>query len=749
MLVGERSRAGKPRLDETGGRRPGDHRRHRTADPTPLKTAAAKPLRTLAGLVPLFLIGSARAEDATTAPTRLDAVVVTATRTEERGFDVPASVDVVGGTELHEDRPGISPSDGLRTIPGVTARDRQNYAQDLQVSIRGFGARATFGLRGLRVFVDGIPATMPDGQGQTSHIDLASAGRIEVLRGPFSALYGNSSGGVIQVFTEEGSEPPELRAGLFVGSYGTVRGSAGALGRAGPLDYHVDATHFSTDGFRDHGAARRDYGNARLGWKLAGGGSLAVVIDTLSAQEAQDPLGLTRAQADADPRQATGVATQFNTRKSVEQTQAGLVYEQPLGATQAIRLAGYAGARQVRQYLAIPVSAQAAPGSAGGVVDLQGDYAGIDGRWIWRGDLMERPFSLVAGLDYERLDQRRRGYENFVGTTLGVQGALRRDEDNSVHNLDEYLQGSWRFAPDWSLQAGLRHSQVDFDSADHYITTGNGDGSGGKVFVATSPVAGLLWRPGERLRVYATYGEGFETPSSDELAYRPDGGSGLNFGLQPARSGNGELGLKLRLRESIEATVAVFRSITRNELVVATNSGGRATYQNAGRTRRQGIEAGLDAALGGRWHGALAYTYLDARVRESYLSCTSTPCTTPTTTIAAGNRLPGVAASNLYAALCWGDEAGWRAALEAQAVGAVPVNDANRESAPAYGLLGFSGGYTWPLPHWRLRGFGRIDNLGDNHYIGSVIVNDGNGRYYEPGPGRSAYVGLDLAWKPY
>ena len=693
----------------------------------------------------------AGAPPADTDTVNLSPVVVTATRVGEDPFDVPASISAVSAADLNDNKLGVNLSESMNAVPGILVRDRQDYAQDQQLSIRGFGARAQFGIVGVRLFVDGVPATMPDGQGQASHFNLDSADRIEVLRGPFSALYGNASGGVVQIFTADGTEPPQLDAELVGGSDNSWRESLMARGVSGALGYTLDYTHFSTSGYRDHSAARRDSGNAKLSYRFADGNRLTLVANTVSIPEAQDEGGLTRAQFEADPAQAAPVALQYNTRKSTAQTQAGLIDELPLGDGQSLRLTGYYGHRIVKQFLSVPPSAQASPTSAGGVVDLHNAYYGGDARWIAHALLLDRPLTVVAGLSYDRLDSRRRGYENFIsdssGQELGVQGDLRRNEENALYAFDQYAQADWRFAQRWSAFVGVRHSQVDFDSQDHYITASNPDDSGRAAFSATTPVAGLMFRASQRLHLYADYGQGFDTPTFDNLAYKPDGSSGLNLALQPARTGNGELGAKWKLRQATLINLALFRSITRDELAVATSSGGRSTYQNAGRTRRQGVEAEIDAALGGRWHWQLAYTYLDAQYRQTYLTCTGTPCKTPTTPIDAGNRIPGVPESDLYTALHWGADTGFNAALEASYLSKVVVNDTNSEGAPAYGLLGINGGYVWDLPRLRVKTFVRLDNLLDTAYVSAVVVDDGNGRYYQPGPGRSIYGGVAVTWR--
>ncbi|HET7557787.1 MAG TPA: TonB-dependent receptor, partial [Rhodanobacteraceae bacterium] len=481
----------------------------------------------------------------------LQTIVVTGTPVAQPAFDVPASVSAVQLNGEGSDQPDVNASESLRTVPGVLARDRQNYAQDEQISIRGFGARSTFGVRGVRLYTDGIPATMPDGQGQVSHFDLGSADRIEVLRGPFSALYGNSSGGVIQLFTADGSDPPQQRFSAQASRYDTFHLDADARGLAGGFGYNVDLSHFSTGGYREHSRARRDNGNAKLTFETHGGGKLTLLANSVRVPQAQDPQGLTWSQTQADPHQAAPSSLTYDTRKSVRQNQGGAVYEQPIDDHQQVRVMAYYGRRDITQFLSVPVFAQASPLSSGGVVDLGTNYGGVDARWIWSGELAGRTLQFTTGISWDREDQHRLGYENFVGNmpseiSLGVVGALRRNEQDDVYDVDEYAQAVWQFAPRWSLTAGARHSSVHFSTDDAYITATNPDDSGRVAYGATDPVGGLMFDATPDWHLYGSFGRGFETPTFNELGYRADGGAGLAFNLRPARSDNAEMGSKWR-----------------------------------------------------------------------------------------------------------------------------------------------------------------------------------------------------------
>lgn len=674
---------------------------------------------------------------------RLPTVQVQAARgVRVADVDLPASISTV---QLDDEVIGTlaQVSEALNGVPGLLARDRQNLAQDTQLSIRGFGARSTFGVRGVRVLVDGVPATMPDGQGQLSHASLLSAQRIEVLRGPFSALYGNSSGGVVQVWSADGAAGDPWRARVAAGSDATLSAGAQLRGQQGPVRYNLAANHFETAGWREHSRARRESFNGRLGVDV-GGGQLDLVLNYLDAPDAQDPLGLTRAQVNADPRQATAVATQYNTRKSVRQGQAGLVFTRTEGA-QTWRAMGYAGQRQVEQYLAIPPGPQANPLHAGGVIDLDGGYGGLDLRWAWQGDWLGRPLEAVIGANADQQTQDRRGYENFIGSDVGVRGALRRDQRDRVRNIDQFAQVNWQWAPRWSALLGLRHSAVRFRSNDDYITARNPDDSGSRDYSATTPVAGVVFHASDAWRVYASAGRGFETPTFNELGYRNDGGAGLALNLDPARSRNLELGTKWRGAGGAAFEAAVFRADTDDEVAVASNTNGRSTYRNIGRTRRQGVEASLQQPLAAQLDLTLAYTYIEATVREPYATCASSGCAVPDTVVAAGSRLPGVPKQQGFVRLDYrpGD---WQWAGEVVASSDTVVNDLASDSAAGYALLNLEAARNWRTTQGTLRAFARVDNALDQRYVGSVIVNDGNQRYFEPGPDRRYSVGLQWSW---
>ena len=684
----------------------------------------------------LPLIAAAQAADEQT-------MLVTAAPTTVSELDTPAAVSVVNGDEMRQAAPRVNLSESLGAVPGLQVQNRQNYAQDLQLSIRGFGSRSTYGVRGLRIYVDGIPATMPDGQGQTSNIDIGSVDTIEVLRGPFSALYGNSSGGVINVTSQTGTQPPTVEASSYYGSFGTwhygmkATGAVGDGSHAGDVDYTVSTNRFTTHGYRDHSGARKNLANARLGVRINDVSKLTLLLNSVDIK-ANDAGGLTADEWRDNPRQSPR-GDQYNTRKNTRQTQAGLRYERQLSAQDDLSVMMYAGERETTQFQSIPRAPQLKPSHAGGVIDLTRHYQGIDTRLTHRGELLV-PVTLTAGLDYENMSERRKGYENFVmvngAPQYGEQGALRRNERNLMWNVDPYLQTQWQLTDKLSLDAGVRYSSVWFDSNDYYITPGNGDDSGDASYHKWLPAGSLKYALTDAWNVYLSAGRGFETPTINELSYRSDNQSGLNFGLKPSTNDTVEIGSKTRIGNGL-LTAALFQTDTDNEIVVDSSSGGRTSYKNAGKTRRQGMELGLDQQFGESWRLKAAWTWLDATYRTNV--CGDASCN--------GNRIPGIARNMGYASFGYQPEQGWYAGSDIRYMSDIMANDENTAKAPSWTVVGLTTGYKWSYGRMDMDLFGRVDNLFDREYVGSVIVNESNGRYYEPAPGRNYGIGLNLAWR--
>jgi iron complex outermembrane receptor protein len=631
-------------------------------------------------------------------------------------------------------------------VPGVSAESRQNYAQDEQLSVRGFGARSSFGVRGVRLYSDGIPGTMPDGQGQFTQFDLGSAGHMEVLRGPFSALYGNSSGGVISIFTEDAKPGYSLDGTAQYGTFNTQRYAVKTTGDDGTVNYVVDLAHFQTDGYRFHSNAERNNFNTKLRLTLSEASTLTFVANAIETPFVQDPLGLTQAQLAANPSQAGTGALQYNTRKSLHQEQIGAVYENKLSAEDELSGTLYAGHRATTQFQAIPQATEASkPLYPGGVIDLNREFWGVDIHMTDQREVLGTALQVVGGIAYDDLEETRNQFLNYVGNDLGVEGALRLEEANHVYDFDQYLQAQWDPDARWRFTAGVRNNLVEVSS--HNQLPGAIDPDTSVRYTSVSPVAGAVFHASPAVNLYAAYGKGFETPTLNDLQYRSTDGSlpGLNIGLRPARSDNYEVGVKVGTGQ-VRTEFAAFYIKTEDELAVRQNFNGRAVEQNIGETTRRGAELALDASWAAGFSARVAYTYIRAIVAQAYATCVGTPC--KTAIVDSGSYLPAVPLNALYAGLTWSySPVGFSATLEAQGRAQIYADDRNTAAAAGYWEANLRAGLEQQTRHWRFSEFARLDNLFNRAYVGSVIVNESNQRYFEAAPGRTAYIMFNAGWR--
>ena len=681
---------------------------------------------------------------------QLPVITVQAVHTDSELLSTSASIQKVQAATV-QNNANVNLSEVLQGVAGLQINNRENYAQDLQISMRGFGARSTFGVRGIRMYVDGIPATMPDGQGQSSNIDLNSLDHIEVLTGPFSSLYGNSSGGTILAESKEGQGKDSIQVGLNAGSHHKQQANIqlqGGSEQANQPAYVISSSYFDTDGFRDHSAAQKVLNNAKLTWNLEDGSKINWVMNRVDI-DADDPQGLKHEQWKANPKQVNDSKNTYNVRKEIEQTQTGLTWTKPLNDQQELYSMFYLGNRQVVQYQSIPKcginkvtgecipnSSQLNPRHAGGVIDFDRDYYGADFRWTGKEVLPNT--TLVAGVALDRMVEDRKGYENYDDTgRYGVKGDLRRNENNTLWNLDPYVQASWQFLPTWHLDTGLRYSNVHYESDDHYIVAGNGDDSGSTDYQKLLPSVALGWEILPELYAYASYGKGFETPTFTEMAYPTLATSGINFDLKPASSDTYELGLKSQNAFGM-FTLAVFNTVTKNDIVPDDANAGRNTFRNAEQTLRQGAELAWQHQLWQDLKLSASYSYLDATFDADIAATTTKPL------IEKGTYIPGIAKNQAFTRIAWQPKQGFQAGLEARYMDKIYVDDINSDTAPSYTVVAANVGYLWVNRDWKVNSYARVDNLFDRNYVGSVIVNDGNSRFFEPVDGRNFSVGMSV-----
>ena len=662
----------------------------------------------------------------------LEDVVVSASRAGQRSFDAPAAIQSVDRATIENAGPQVNLSESLNRVPGLTILNRQNYAQDLQVSIRGFGARSAFGIRGIRLLVDGIPATTPDGQGQGSSISLTSTDRIEVLRGPLAQMYGNSAGGVIQAFTREAPESPEFSAQAYTGSYGLRRTDWQYAGRVGGYGLVADYSTFDTDGYRDNSKTERKQFNGKLSFDANEKTHVNVVFNQFDMPLAQDPLGLTAAQLAANPAQAGTNSISRGIRKVVLQNQLGSSLVHTIDTDRSVTARVYYGTRDNLQYQTT--------GTTGGWVGLNRDYYGTGLQYNAQAKLGDKPVKWVVGYEFDRSKETRQGGV----ASLGEKKSTTRNEDNQAENSDLFAQATTLVSEHVSLVTGLRYSTVRFASDDHYLSDGNG--SGAMSYQATSPVLGVTYHASDSLNLYANYGKGFESPTLAEVAYNGAGTPAFNTTLNAASSQHYELGAKWAPSPQSRLDFTLFKINSTDEIVVASSNGGSSTFKNAPGTTRTGWELSGSTLLSPHVRATLAASQVDATFSSTFATGAST--------VMAGNKIPGIPQSFVFSELLWsaakmgeskkGARLGSLAGIEFTQAGRLYANDTNTASADGYATLNLKASHGWAVGAGSLTAYARIDNLTDERYVGSVIVNQALSQFYEPAPGRNWTLGLRL-----
>lgn len=687
-------------------------------------------------LIAAMLAPQAYADDARqTAP-----MVITATRVEQNSFDLPVAIDVVEKKDIQDGQLQMTLSESLIRVPGITAQNRTNQSQDPQISSRGFGSRSSFGVRGIRVYVDGIPLTMPDGQGQPGIVDLSAVKSIEVMRGPFSALYGNSSGGVIQLFSEDAPKTPEIGSKIMFGSYDTTRQIMDATGTTGNVEYLINASNFRTDGYRDHSSGDKQAATAKLKIRVNEDTTLTSLINWFD-QKAEDPSGLDRSTAFSDPTAVVAAVTNANTRVTRSHKQIGFNLEHNLNQNNAINVMAFAGKRDNNQILATNELGTNARSSV-----IARDFQGTDVRWDNKGTMINMPYTLSFGLNYGKSSDARTD-TNILASSITIS-TLNRDEDNIVDNFDQYAQAKLALLDNLDIHAGLRHTKVKLTVKDRFLTgTGNnGNNSGSVEYEKTNPVVGTVFKLSPSLNLYANYGRGFETPTFIEAAYNSTSNGIPNLTLKPSESENFELGAKAFIGNNTQANLTIFKIKTDNEIVLSeTSAANRSVYGNADKTTRTGAELSIDSRFDNNISTYIAYTLLNAKFDTSF---NYTPSSGTPTTVNAGNKIPGTYSNQIYAEVAWKYQPlGFSTALEGRYNSKVYVNDTNTDAAPSYKIANIRAGFEQNVGGWNFSEFVRVENIFDKDYIGSVRINDSNLRFFEPAADRNYLLSVGATYK--
>jgi len=693
----------------------------------------------------------------------LSPTVVTATRVEENSFDLPVSINLIEKKDIQDGQLAQYLSESLIRVPGISAQNRYQAAQDTQIQTRGFGSRSAFGVRGIRLYVDGFSITNPDGIGNPGNVDLSTLKSIEVMRGPFSALYGSSSGGVIQLRTEDPPVIPEFSFDFKSGSFNTTSESTKFAGTLNDIGYFIDVGAFNTSGYRDQSATHKNQTTAKLVFNLFNDAKVEILADYMNLH-GKDPSGLTAIQytsgsftdysAFTDPTKAPTVATADNTRVHKENTQIGLKISYDINDNNTINLINNVGHRINEQVLSTSATSYKAKMSS-----IGRDFFNNEANVVHKGKIFDHDYTYTVGAMYgsladQRCDVTVSNPASPWSSPPVAFGACSPTVANILghvfaSNLDEYIQGKFALTSNIDLHAGIRNTNVNYTITSDLATPKPGSNH----FSKATPMAGAVWKFSQNTNFYANYGRGFETPTTAEVIYSYSGSTTPNSTIKASTSDNYEIGMKSFLASNIGLNLAVFLSRTENEIVVHDTTSGNTSYMNAPKTSRQGLEASLDVLLDHNISIYSSYTFLDAQFDSSY----SYTVNGTTNNVGDGNKIPGTYRQQIFGEVSWKyPELNFKTALEARYNSKVYATDTNintvtnfgtNATAPSYTVVNLRAGFDQKLNNWKINEFLRIENLFDEQYIGSVRINDSNARYFEPSPGRNYLVGINANYQ--
>ena len=650
-------------------------------------------------------------------------ITVTATKIERPLSHVPSAASVVGETDLQFARQQLGLDEALTRVPGMFMQNRYNFAQDLRISIRGFGARAQFGIRGIKVLVDGIPETLPDGQGAVDSLDLGAMKEVQVLRGPSSSIYGNAAGGVISVTSEGGTKEPYAEVRYEGGEFNFEKYQLKTGGETERLNYLVSVSGQELDGYRQQSGAQNKLLTGRFDVDLGHNRDLLAVVSYTDQPRSDDPGGVTFAQMTANPRAAFPANVAFHAGEELDQTRVGFQYTAPLGQDGAFRARNYYAWRDFQNQLPVP----------GGIVKIDRTFAGAGFDYHYDGFWLDRPNHLVVGMDFDDQDDYRTRYANL----LGVPGAKSFDQREHVEAAGLFMQDELSLSKKMRLTLGARTDRVNFDVTDHFLVDGND--SGELTFDHTSPMVGMNLDLSASTVLYATYSTSFETPTTTELN-KPDTSGGFNPNLKPQIATNYEVGLRGRIGAKSRYEVALFTIGVEDELIPFEVPGapGRNYYQNAGQSKRNGLELSWTVSPTAALRATLSYTYAEYTFSQFVDSAGNNY---------AGKVIPGTSQNVLFAELTYHNPHGWFAGLDATYNDGQYGDNANTTKIAGYTIANLRLGYETDSGNLHFSPFVGIYNLTNEVYTQNVRLNPVGGRYYEGGPWRNAFAGITARWR--
>ena len=669
----------------------------------------------------------------------LPEIKVTVTRAEEPLQRVPYAVGVLNRNDLQRGQNTVGVDEALNNLPGVVVSNRYNFSLDQRISIRGFGSRSNFGVRGLKILLDGIPQTMPDGQSQLTNVDFGDIDRAEVLRGASSSLYGNASGGVISLQTERAAPGPFAQRIRVNGGDGKRAGDSfykwqsWTSARSGNVSGTLSLSQFKADGFRQHSAAEFRQLNGGLDYAMSGATLGTVRLSLADNPEAQNPGALTRTEYNLNPDSAAGNNILRGADKDAQQYQLalGLRHFDDAGNQFDATIFG------LLRDLANPLAAPPFPGSpatAGTYVAIDRAVGGARAGMIHRLGSGEQAPRLSAGFDLQRMRDDR---QNFVSDAGRLTDATLLDQQEKVTEFGPFAQVQWTPRPELLVSGGTRYDWVRFDLSDRFLT--DGDESGGRTMAAFSGNVGVSWSFGDQFVPYLNVSTAFETPTTTELVNKPDGTGGLNPNLGPQRAVNYEVGARGQPLPSVSYSVALFLGRITDAIVQGPEVGGRAFFRNAGKTHNDGAEVGVSVTP---IHGLTlngAYTYARYRFTSYQLA---------DGTVLDGNRLPGIPEHFWRLGLRTALPADFYLDADHTISSSLVADDANTVWVDAWGagVTNLRFGWGGQAGQLEIAPFVGINNLWDRRYVGAVTLNGVGGRVFEPAPRRVIYIGTEIGY---
>lgn len=650
-------------------------------------------------------------------------VQVTAYRIEQPDLATPLAISVVSEYRLQHGQQQLALDEALAAVPGVFVQNGDNFAQDLRVSIRGFGARSAFGIRGIKILVDGFPETTPDGQGQVDNIDPGTVTSLNVIRGPTSGLYGNASGGVIQFNTLNFREKEFFEAGFSAGSYGfqKYQFKTGG-GKTGRFLYQLGGNYTRTDGYRELSGMENFLLNGGILLPLDSTSQLRLVFNYVNSPEAGDPGGISREQATENPRSAWSRNLQFDAGEALEQGRVGVSWEKRFQKNHQLTARAYHTRRTFSNKL---------PFQAGGLVEFDRAFSGGGVAWQFSGKLLGLPWLVSAGTDFDYQSDDRRRFDNLDGK----KGELGFNQQEIFSNLGVYLVQAFQLTSRFSIHPGLRFDLIHLEAKDRFLTDGND--SGQRDYQRLNPILGAVYAFSPGLNFYANLATSFETPALTELSANPSGGGGFNPELKPQHALSYELGVKGWLKKQrLRYDVALFYLDLKDEFLPyeLTAFPGRTFYRNVGTSRRKGIETGLGTYLGKGFYTYLNYAFSDFKILDDQAVIPQKRQT----------AMPGIPRHRGYLELRYFKAQGIFATVQTQFNGSFFADNANEVETGSFVLANIRLGYRKRFEKWWIEPFAGTNNLFGTNYFSNVRVNAAGGRYFEPAPERNFFAGVKI-----